>query len=83
MYIHLSAHASSRKEGVKVCTPEPPPSADDASLKLATLHVFPHGARAEAQHIGRLAQREQTIPNRWSRISLQFLAFFCCGFSFL
>jgi hypothetical protein len=45
------------KESVKVCTPKSPPSTDDPPFDLATLHVFPHSARAEAQHIRRLAQR--------------------------
>ena len=65
---------SVRKERVKVCTPESPPSADDSPLDLAALEIFPHRARAEAQHVGCFAQCEQAVSNR-RRVSL-FLSFF-------
>jgi hypothetical protein len=44
-----------RKQSVKVRTPKSPPSVDDSPLGLATLHLFPHRARAEAQRVRRLA----------------------------
>src|SRR2546422_5442779 len=58
-----------RKESVKVRTPESPTSTDDSPLDLSTLDVFPHGARAETQHVCRLAQREQTVSDRFGSIS--------------
>jgi hypothetical protein len=38
---------SIRKESVKVCTPESPPSADDSAFDLSPADVFAHSARAE------------------------------------
>jgi hypothetical protein len=43
------------KEGIQVCTPNPPPPADDAPLNLAVLQVVPYCARAEPQHFRRFA----------------------------
>lgn len=60
----VPATGSICKESVKVCTPESPPSADDAPFNLAALDVFPHGARTETPDIRCLAQCEQAVSNR-------------------
>jgi hypothetical protein len=44
-----------RKESVKVYTPKSPPTTDYSPFDLAALHVFPHGARAQAQDFRRFA----------------------------
>jgi hypothetical protein len=62
------------KESVKVRTPKSPPSADDSPFDLAALYVFPHCARAEAQHVCAFAQRQQAISNCRRRVNLWFLA---------
>jgi hypothetical protein len=67
---------SVRKESVKVCTPKSPPTTDNAAFDLATLQVFRHSARAEAQDFPCFAQREQTISNRRGCVSPRSLVFF-------
>jgi hypothetical protein len=52
------------KESVKVCTSKSPPSTDNAPLDLFSAYVTAQRARAEAQHIRCLAQREQSVSNR-------------------
>jgi len=39
-----------RKESVKVCTPESPPSTDNAPFDFSALNVFAHRAGIQSQH---------------------------------